>query len=137
MIKRISVRFNTDFKEDKELLETLEKKRNQNGYIKMALKNFVSGTNLDPFLAESIADIVRETLKTELQGKMKEMIETTIEECLGDASQFLQREKTDLNEEREDFPEETETEEEAFLEEEPEMDPADKIDIDLLADMML
>lgn len=25
MIKRISVRFNTDFKEDKELLETLEK----------------------------------------------------------------------------------------------------------------
>lgn len=54
MIKRISVRFNTDFKEDKELLETLEKKRNQNGYIKMALKNFVSGTNLDPFLAESI-----------------------------------------------------------------------------------
>jgi hypothetical protein len=137
MIKRISVRFNTDFKEDKELLETLEKKRNQNGYIKMALKNFVSGTNLDPFLAESIADIVRETLKTELQGKMKEMIETTIEECLGDASQFLQREKTDLNEEREDFPEETETEEEAFLEEEPEMDPADKIDMDLLADMML
>ena len=134
MIKRISVRFNTDFKEDKELLETLEKKRNQNGYIKMALKNFVSGTNLDPFLAESIADIVRETLKTELQGKMKEMIET---ECLGDASQFLQREKTDLNEEREDFPEETETEEEAFLEEEPEMDPADKIDMDLLADMML
>ena len=96
-----------------------------------------SGTNLDPFLAESIADIVRETLKTELQGKMKEMIETTIEECLGDASQFLQREKTDLNEEREDFPEETETEEEAFLEEEPEMDPADKIDMDLLADMML
>lgn len=82
MIKRISVRFNTDLKEDKELLETLEKKRNQNGYIKMALKNFVSGTNLDPFLAESIADIVRETLKTELQGKMKEMIETTIEECL-------------------------------------------------------
>ena len=137
MIKRISVRFNTDFKEDKELLETLEKKRNQNGYIKMALKNFVSGTNLDPFLAESIADIVRETLKTELQGKMKEMIETTIEECLGDASQFLQREKTDLNEEREDFPEETETEEEAFLEEEPDMDPADKIDMDLLADMML
>lgn len=137
MIKRISVRFNTDFKEDKELLETLEKKRNQNGYIKMALKNFVSGTNLDPFLAESIADIVRETLKTELQGKMKEMIETTIEECLGDASQFLQREKTDLNEEREDFPEETETEEEQFLEEEPEMDPADKIDMDLLADMML
>lgn len=137
MIKRISVRFNTDFKEDKELLETLEKKRNQNDYIKMALKNFVSGTNLDPFLAESIADIVRETLKTELQGKMKEMIETTIEECLGDASQFLQREKTDLNEEREDFPEETETEEEAFLEEEPEMDPADKIDMDLLADMML
>ena len=137
MIKRISVRFNTDFKEDKELLETLEKKRNQNGYIKRALKNFVSGTNLDPFLAESIADIVRETLKTELQGKMKEMIETTIEECLGDASQFLQREKTDLNEEREDFPEETETEEEAFLEEEPEMDPADKIDMDLLADMML
>ncbi len=137
MIKRISVRFNTDFKEDKELLEILEKKRNQNGYIKMALKNFVSGTNLDPFLAESIADIVRETLKTELQGKMKEMIETTIEECLGDASQFLQREKTDLNEEREDFPEETETEEEAFLEEEPEMDPADKIDMDLLADMML
>ena len=137
MIKRISVRFNTDFKEDKELLETLEKKLNQNGYIKMALKNFVSGTNLDPFLAESIADIVRETLKTELQGKMKEMIETTIEECLGDASQFLQREKTDLNEEREDFPEETETEEEAFLEEEPEMDPADKIDMDLLADMML
>ena len=137
MIKRISVRFNTDFKEDKELLETLEKKRNQNGYIKMALKNFGSGTNLDPFLAESIADIVRETLKTELQGKMKEMIETTIEECLGDASQFLQREKTDLNEEREDFPEETETEEEAFLEEEPEMDPADKIDMDLLADMML
>ena len=137
MIKRISVRFNTDFKEDKELLETLEKKRNQNGYIKMALKNFVSGTNLDPFLAESIADIVRETLKTELQGTMKEMIETTIEECLGDASQFLQREKTDLNEEREDFPEETETEEEAFLEEEPEMDPADKIDMDLLADMML
>lgn len=137
MIKRISVRFNTDFKEDKELLETLEKKRNQNGYIKMALKNFVSGTNLDPFLAESIADIVRETLKTELQGKMKEMIETTIEECLGDASQFLQREKTDLDEEREDFPEETETEEEAFLEEEPEMDPADKIDMDLLADMML
>lgn len=137
MIKRISVRFNTDFKEDKELLETLEKKRNQNGYIKMALKNFVSGTNLDPFLAESIADIVRETLKTELQGKMKEMIETTIEECLGDASQFLQREKTDLNEEREDFPEETETEEEAFLEEEPEMDPADKIDMDLLANMML
>ena len=137
MIKRISVRFNTDFKEDKELLETLEKKRNQNGYIKMALKNFVSGTNLDPFLAESIADIVRETLKTELQGKMKEMIETTIEECLGDASQFLQREKTDLNEEREDFPEETETEEEAFLEEEPEMDSADKIDMDLLADMML
>lgn len=137
MIKRISVRFNTDFKEDKELLETLEKKRNQNGYIKMALKNFVSGTNLDPFLAESIADIVRETLKTELQGKMKEMIETTIEECLGDASQFLQREKTDLNEEREEFPEETETEEEEFLEEEPEMDPADKIDMDLLADMML
>ena len=137
MIKRISVRFNTDFKEDKELLETLEKKRNQNGYIKMALKNFVSGNNLDPFLAESIADIVRETLKTELQGKMKEMIETTIEECLGDASQFLQREKTDLNEEREDFPEETETEEEAFLEEEPEMDSADKIDMDLLADMML
>lgn len=137
MIKRISVRFNTDFKEDKELLETLEKKRNQNGYIKMALKNFVSGTNLDPFLAESIADIVRETLKTELQGKMKEMIETTIEECLGDASQFLQREKTDLNEEREDFPEETEPEDEAFLEEEPEMDPADKIDMDLLADMML
>ena len=137
MIKRISVRFNTDFKEDNELLETLEKKRNQNGYIKMALKNFASGTNLDPFLAESIADIVRETLKTELQGKMKEMIETTIEECLGDASQFLQREKTDLNEEREDFPEETETEEEPFLEEEPEMDPADKIDMDLLADMML
>ena len=137
MIKRISVRFNTDFKEDKELLETLEKKRNQNGYIKMALKNFVSGTNLDPFLAESIADIVRETLKTELQGKMKEMIETTIEECLGDASQFLQREKTDLNEEREDFPEETEPEDEPFLEEEPEMDPADKIDMDLLADMML
>ena len=137
MIKRISVRFNTDFKEDKELLETLEKKRNQNGYIKMALKNFVSGTNLDPFLAESIADIVRETLKTELQGKMKEMIETTIEECLGDASQFLQREKTDLDEEREDFPEETEPEDEPFLEEEPEMDPADKIDLDLLADMML
>lgn len=137
MIKRISVRFNTDFKEDKELLETLEKKRNQNSYIKMALKNFVSGTNLDPFLAESIADIVRETLKTELQGKMKEMIETTIEECLGDASQFLQREKTDLNEEREDFPEETEPEDEPFLEEEPEMDPADKIDMDLLADMML
>ncbi len=137
MIKRISVRFNTDFKEDKELLETLEKKRNQNGYIKMALKNFVSGTNLDPFLAESIADIVRETLKTELQGKMKEMIETTIEECLGDASQFLQREKTDLDEEREDFPEETEPEDEPFLEEEPEMDPADKIDMDLLADMML
>ena len=137
MIKRISVRFNTDFKEDKELLETLEKKRNQNCYIKVALKNFASGTNLDPFLAESIADIVRETLKTELQGKMKEMIETTIEECLGDASQFLQREKTDLNEEREDFSEETETEEEPFLEEEPEMDPADKIDMDLLADMML
>lgn len=137
MIKRISVRFNTDFKEDKELLETLEKKRNQNGYIKMALKNFVSGTNLDPFLAESIADIVRETLKTELQGKMKEMIETTIKECLGDASQFLQREKTDLDEEREDFPEETEPEDEPFLEEEPEMDPADKIDMDLLADMML
>ena len=137
MIKRISVRFNTDFKEDNELLETLEKKRNQNGYIKMALKNFVSGTNLDPFLAESIADIVRETLKTELQGKMKEMIETTIEECLGDASQFLQREKTDLDEEREDFPEETEPEDEPFLEEEPEMDPADKIDMDLLADMML
>lgn len=137
MIKRISVRFNTDFKEDKELLETLEKKRNQNGYIKMALKNFVSGTNLDPFLAESIADIVRETLKTELRGKMKEMIETTIEECLGDASQFLQREKTDLDEEREDFPEETEPEDEPFLEEEPEMDPADKIDMDLLADMML
>ena len=135
MIKRISVRFNTDFKEDKELLETLEKKRNQNGYIKMALKNFASGTN--PFLAESIADIVRETLKTELQGKMKEMIETTIEECLGDASQFLQREKTDLDEEREDFPEETEPEDEPFLEEEPEMDPADKIDMDLLADMML
>ena len=124
MIKRISVRFNTDFKEDKELLETLEKKRNQNGYIKMALKNFASGTNLDPFLAE-------------LQGKMKEMIETTIEECLGDASQFLQREKTDLDEEREDFPEETEPEDEPFLEEEPEMDPADKIDMDLLADMML
>lgn len=137
MIKRISVRFNTDFKEDKELLETLEKKRNQNGYIKMALKNFVSGTNLDPFLAESIADIVRETLKTELRGKMKEMIETTIEECLGDASQFLQREKTDFDEEREDFPEETEPEDEPFLEEEPEMDPADKIDMDLLADMML
>lgn len=137
MIKRISVRFNTDFKEDKELLETLEKKRNQNGYIKMALKNFASGTNLDPFLAESIADIVRETLKTELRGKMKEMIETTIEECLGDASQFLQREKTDLDEEREDFPEETEPEDEPFLEEEPEMDPADKIDMDLLADMML
>lgn len=137
MIKRISVRFNTDFKEDKELLETLEKKRNQNGYIKMALKNFASGTNLDPFLAENIADIVRETLKTELQGKMKEMIETTIEECLGDASQFLQREKTDLDEEREDFPEETEPEDEPFLEEEPEMDPADKIDMDLLADMML
>ena len=137
MIKRISVRFNTDFKEDKELLETLEKKRNQNGYIKMALKNFSSGTNLDPFLAESIADIVRETLKTELQGKMKEMIETTIEECLGDASQFLQREKTDLDEEREDFPEETEPEEEPFGEEEPEMDPADKIDMDLLADMLL
>ena len=137
MIKRISVRFNTDFKEDKELLETLEKKRNQNCYIKMALKNIASGTNLDPFLAESIADIVRETLKTELQGKMKEMIETTIEECLGDASQFLQREKTDLDEEREDFPEETEPEEEPFGEEEPEMDPADKIDMDLLADMML
>ena len=81
----------------------------------------------------------KKTLNFSYEGEKYhiELIETTIEECLGDASQFLQREKTDLNEEREDFPEETETEEEAFLEEEPEMDPADKIDMDLLADMML
>lgn len=81
----------------------------------------------------------KKTLNFSYEGEKYhiEMIETTIEECLGDASQFLQREKTDLNEEREDFPEETEPEEEPFLEEEPEMDPADKIDMDLLADMML
>jgi len=81
----------------------------------------------------------KKTLNFSYEGEKYhiELIETTIEECLGDASQFLQREKTDLNEEREDFPEETETEEEPFLEEEPEMDSADKIDMDLLADMML
>lgn len=50
---------------------------------------------------------------------------------------FCREKKTDLDEEREDFPEETEPEDEPFLEEEPEMDPADKIDMDLLADMML
>lgn len=47
----------------------------------------------------------KKTLNFSYEGEKYhiELIETTIEECLGDASQFLQREKTDLNEEREDF----------------------------------
>lgn len=134
MIKRISVRFNTDFKEDKELLQILEKKRNQNGYIKMAIKNFSSGTNMDPFLAESIADIVRDTLKTELQSGMKDMIEKTIEECLGQrANNSVLPEM--LNEGEEEFMEEKDSDEE--WNEKTEVDPEEKIDMDLLADLML
>lgn len=84
-IKRIELKFNLAYKEDKEVYKILEKKRNKNDYIRQAVLYLAHGTSLDPVVEAAIEKVLTTTVRKELPDVIKEIFTEQMKEVLRNA----------------------------------------------------
>lgn len=70
--KRVYITLNLENKEDKEVFDILEKKKNVNYYIRQAVLYFNKGVRLDERTREDIREVVRESMQEFLSGDLAE-----------------------------------------------------------------
>lgn len=70
-IGRIQLYFNLKDPEEREIYNSISKKRNMSEYIKQAVKHYIHGADISPFLEESIKEVVRSTIREELSSGLK------------------------------------------------------------------